>query len=66
MTEPAELDLYDILELDQCATTAEINRSYRKLALLYHPDKASIRPGTADAAKFCAVRPQVIHPNHSI
>ncbi|KPI86154.1 putative DNAJ domain protein [Leptomonas seymouri] len=31
--------LYDILGVAQSATTAEITTSYRKLALVYHPDR---------------------------
>ncbi|GAB6033355.1 secretory subunit [Chamberlinius hualienensis] len=38
---------YDILQVDQGATQAEIKRAYRKLSLLYHPDK-----DTGDAKKF--------------
>ncbi|KAG5495050.1 hypothetical protein JKF63_02103 [Porcisia hertigi] len=33
-------DLYAILEVDKRATQEDIKRSYRRLALLYHPDKA--------------------------
>ncbi|XP_067649421.1 dnaJ homolog subfamily C member 1-like [Haliotis asinina] len=32
-------NFYEILGVDQTATTAEIRRSYRKLSLQYHPDK---------------------------
>ena len=30
---------YDILEIDQHATIADIKKSFRLLALKYHPDK---------------------------
>ncbi|XP_046337769.1 dnaJ homolog subfamily C member 1-like [Haliotis rufescens] len=33
------VNFYEILGVDQSATTAEIRRSYRKLSLQYHPDK---------------------------
>ncbi|KAJ3254117.1 hypothetical protein HK103_007505 [Boothiomyces macroporosus] len=32
-------NLYEILELPETATTLEIKQKYKKLALLYHPDK---------------------------
>lgn len=34
-----ELDLYERLEVSYDADVVEIKRSYRKLALKYHPDK---------------------------
>lgn len=33
--------LYELLEVDVSATDTEIRKAYRKLALRYHPDKAS-------------------------
>jgi DnaJ-class molecular chaperone len=33
------MDLYDILEINRNATIYEIKKAYRKLALIYHPDK---------------------------
>ncbi|MFL5728754.1 MAG: DnaJ domain-containing protein, partial [Cytophagaceae bacterium] len=32
-------DYYKILEVSQSATQDEIKKAYRKLALLYHPDR---------------------------
>ena len=32
-------DYYKILEVTNQATDAELKKSYRRLALLYHPDK---------------------------
>ena len=32
-------DYYDLLEVDKAASTSEIRRAYRKLALKWHPDK---------------------------
>ncbi|KAJ7274564.1 DnaJ domain-containing protein [Mycena haematopus] len=36
---PQELDYYQILEVEETATPDEIKRSFRKLALVHHPDK---------------------------
>lgn len=36
-----EENLYEILEIESNATSSEIKRAYRKLALKYHPDKVS-------------------------
>ncbi|GEQ67525.1 hypothetical protein JCM33374_g1190 [Metschnikowia sp. JCM 33374] len=36
-----EVDLYEILEVERSASSGEIKKAYRKLALRYHPDKVS-------------------------
>lgn len=41
-------DLYRCLDLSNGASLADIKKAYRRLALLYHPDK----PGTGDRHKF--------------
>ena len=46
-TTPAELDkldgetLYQILRVNQNATQEQIKKAFRKLALIWHPDKCS-------------------------
>ncbi len=43
-------DYYEILGLTKTATDAELKKSYRKLALLVHPDKCQA-PNATDAFK---------------
>ncbi len=42
--EPAELDWYRVLGVSKEATVDDIKRAFRKLALIYHPDKATGKP----------------------
>lgn len=47
-------DYYKTLELEPSATLAEIKRSYRRLAQLYHPDKTQNDPYAA--AQFAEIK----------
>ncbi|KAI1459474.1 DnaJ-domain-containing protein [Annulohypoxylon moriforme] len=47
MSSVPSVDLYAILEVERTATAAEITASYRRLALVHHPDK---NPGNVEAA----------------
>ena len=42
-------DLYDILGVGRQASQDEIKKSYRKIALKYHPDK---NPDNKEAEKY--------------
>ncbi|MFT9258782.1 MAG: DnaJ domain-containing protein, partial [Acetobacter sp.] len=45
-----QVDYYEILEISRTSSSEEIKKSYRRLAMQYHPDR---NPGDATAeAKF--------------
>ena len=49
----ADIDYYDLLEVERTADDGTIKTSYRKLAMKFHPDK---NPGNTDAeARFKAI-----------
>lgn len=48
-----ETHLYDVLMVSVTATSEEISRSYKKLALKYHPDKTNHNPDLTE--KFKAI-----------
>lgn len=48
--------LYAILEVDRDATHEEIKRSYRNLALKYHPDKMMIKDDMIEDDRFIKIK----------
>ena len=52
-----ETKFYDILEVSPTATEAELKKSYRKLALKYHPDR---NPDAGDKFKEISMAYEVL------
>lgn len=48
-------DFYKLLEIDKNASDAEIKKSYKRLAMKYHPDRNSDAPETAEV-KFKQIK----------
>ncbi|KAG8949038.1 hypothetical protein FRC04_009112 [Tulasnella sp. 424] len=57
---PLETGYYDVLEVKVDATTEEIKKAYRRMALLHHPDKHPGDPLAEERFKNIAVAYQVL------
>lgn len=53
-------NFYDILGVDKTATTEEIKKAYRKLAMQFHPDKAGEDKGSEEKFKQIAEAYEVL------
>lgn len=56
----AEVDYYAVLGIENTATPEVVTRSYRRLAIVYHPDKNLDNHGST--AAFQNVRPILCEP----
>ncbi|CAN3371982.1 hypothetical protein DIURU_002507 [Diutina rugosa] len=56
----ADTEYYDLLELDSSATSLEIKRAYRKLAIRLHPDKNPDDPDSEEKFKRVGEAYQVL------
>lgn len=53
-------DHYDVLEVSKTATADEIKKAYRKMAILYHPDKNPDNKEAEEMFKDCAIAYEVL------
>ena len=56
----AKRDYYDVLSVDKSASADDIKRSYRRLAMQYHPDKNPGDKGAEAKFKECAEAYEVL------
>ena len=59
----AKRDYYEVLGVDRSASTDEIKKAYRKIALKYHPDKNPDDPSTEEKFKEAAEAYEVLSNN---
>ena len=55
-----KLDYYEVLQVSREANDQELKTSYRKLAMLYHPDRNPNNPEAEDRFKACSEAYQVL------
>ena len=56
----AKRDYYDVLGLSKSASSSEVKKAYRKLALKYHPDKNPDDASAEDKFKEAAEAYEVL------
>jgi len=57
----AKRDYYEVLGVSRSATEEDIKKSYRKLALQYHPDRNPNNPEAEDKFKEASEAYEVLH-----
>jgi molecular chaperone DnaJ len=53
-------DFYEVLQVSRDASDSELKTSYRKLAMLYHPDRNPNNPEAEEQFKACSEAYQVL------
>jgi molecular chaperone DnaJ len=53
-------DYYAVLEISQSATAEDIRKSYRRLALRFHPDKNQDRPDATASFQLVNDKPHIM------